>query len=84
MTVGLIAGYRQAEEIVASGMSDMVCLARGAMWDRCWAWHAAEELGAETPYAPNMDGLPSKAAGRNCSRTGRSRPADATSEGLMP
>jgi 2,4-dienoyl-CoA reductase-like NADH-dependent reductase (Old Yellow Enzyme family) len=56
MTVGLIAGYRQAEEIVASGNSDMICLARGAMWDPRWAWHAAEELGAETPYAPKMMG----------------------------
>jgi 2,4-dienoyl-CoA reductase-like NADH-dependent reductase (Old Yellow Enzyme family) len=52
MSVGLIAGARQAEEIVASGKADMVCLARGAMWDPRWAWHAAEELGAETPYAP--------------------------------
>jgi len=26
------------------------------MWDRNWAWHAAEELGAETPYAPKMMG----------------------------
>jgi len=56
MSVGLIAGYHQAEEIVASGQSDFVCLARGAMWDRNWAWHAAEELGAETPYAPKMMG----------------------------
>ena len=54
MTVGLIAGYRQAEEIVAAGKSDFICLARGAMWDPRWAWHAAEELGAETPYAPKM------------------------------
>jgi 2,4-dienoyl-CoA reductase-like NADH-dependent reductase (Old Yellow Enzyme family) len=54
MTVGLIAGYRQAEDIVASGKSDMICIARGAMWDPRWAWHAAEELGAETPYAPKM------------------------------
>ena len=54
MTVGLIAGYRQAEDIVASGKADMVCLARGAMWDPRWAWHAAEELGAETAYAPKM------------------------------
>jgi 2,4-dienoyl-CoA reductase-like NADH-dependent reductase (Old Yellow Enzyme family) len=56
MTVGLIAGYRQAEEIVASGKADMICLVRGAMWDRNWAWHAAEELGADTPYAPKMMG----------------------------
>jgi len=52
MSVGLITGARQAEEIVSSGKADMVCLARGAMWDPRWAWHAAEELGAETPYAP--------------------------------
>ena len=60
MTVGLIAGYRQAEDIVASGKADMVCLARGAMWDPRWAWHAAEELGAETPYAPKMMGCQPK------------------------
>jgi 2,4-dienoyl-CoA reductase-like NADH-dependent reductase (Old Yellow Enzyme family) len=56
MTVGLIAGYQQAEDIVASGKADMICLARGAMWDPRWAWHAAEELGADTPYAPKMMG----------------------------
>jgi 2,4-dienoyl-CoA reductase-like NADH-dependent reductase (Old Yellow Enzyme family) len=56
MTVGLIAGYQQAEDIVASGKADMICLARGAMWDPRWAWHAAEELGGETPYAPKMMG----------------------------
>jgi len=56
MTVGLIAGYQQAEEYVASGKTDLICLARGAMWDPRWAWHAAEELGAETPYAPKMMG----------------------------
>ena len=54
MTVGLIAGYQQAEDIVASGKSDFVSLARGAMWDPRWAWHAAEELGAETAYPPKM------------------------------
>jgi 2,4-dienoyl-CoA reductase-like NADH-dependent reductase (Old Yellow Enzyme family) len=52
MSVGLITGARQAEEIISSGKADMVCLARGMMWDPRWAWHAAEELGAETPYAP--------------------------------
>jgi 2,4-dienoyl-CoA reductase-like NADH-dependent reductase (Old Yellow Enzyme family) len=54
MSVGLIAGYRQAEDIIAAGKSDFICIARGAMWDPRWAWHAAEELGAETPYAPKM------------------------------
>jgi NADPH2 dehydrogenase len=54
MTVGLIADAVYAENIVAAGKADMVCLARGAMWDPRWAWHAAEELGAEAPYAPKM------------------------------
>jgi 2,4-dienoyl-CoA reductase-like NADH-dependent reductase (Old Yellow Enzyme family) len=52
ITVGLITSARQCEEIVASGKADFVCLARGAMWNPRFAWHAAEELGAEAPYAP--------------------------------
>jgi NADPH2 dehydrogenase len=52
MSVGLITTARQAEEIIASGKADLIALARGAMWDPRWAWHAAEELGAEAPYAP--------------------------------
>jgi 2,4-dienoyl-CoA reductase-like NADH-dependent reductase (Old Yellow Enzyme family) len=31
----------------------MVAIARAIMDDPRWAWHAARELGAETPYAPN-------------------------------
>jgi 2,4-dienoyl-CoA reductase-like NADH-dependent reductase (Old Yellow Enzyme family) len=52
ITVGLITSPRQCEEIIASGRADIVCLARGAMWNPRFAWHAAEELGAEAPYAP--------------------------------
>jgi 2,4-dienoyl-CoA reductase-like NADH-dependent reductase (Old Yellow Enzyme family) len=51
-SVGLIAQASQAEEIVASGKADMVAIARGAIYDPRWAWHAAEELGVETEYAP--------------------------------
>jgi NADPH2 dehydrogenase len=54
MAVGLIADYQLAEEIVASGRSDFICIGRGAMWDPRWAWHAAEALGADTAYAPKM------------------------------
>jgi hypothetical protein len=37
----------------------MICIARGAIYDPRWAWHAAEELGAEAPYAPKtMAGHP--------------------------
>jgi 2,4-dienoyl-CoA reductase-like NADH-dependent reductase (Old Yellow Enzyme family) len=59
MTVGLIAGYQQAEDIVASGQADMICIGRAAIYDPRWAWHAAEELGAEASYAPKtMAGHP--------------------------
>ena len=54
MSVGLIAGARQAEDIIAQGRADLVVLGRGVMYDPRWAWHAAEELGAETAYAPKM------------------------------
>jgi 2,4-dienoyl-CoA reductase-like NADH-dependent reductase (Old Yellow Enzyme family) len=56
MAVGLITRAQHCEEIIASGQADFVCLARGAMWDPRFAWHAAEELGAETAYAPKMMG----------------------------
>jgi 2,4-dienoyl-CoA reductase-like NADH-dependent reductase (Old Yellow Enzyme family) len=52
MSVGLITGYQQAEDIIASGKADFICMGRGMMWDPRWSWHAAEELGAEAPYAP--------------------------------
>jgi len=51
-SVGLIGTAKQAEEIIASGQADMVAIGRGAMYDPRWAWHAAEELGVETEYAP--------------------------------
>jgi 2,4-dienoyl-CoA reductase-like NADH-dependent reductase (Old Yellow Enzyme family) len=54
MSVGLITNAHQAEEIIASGKADLVVLGRGVMYDPRWAWHAAEELGAETAYAPKM------------------------------
>ncbi|HTI67297.1 MAG TPA: oxidoreductase, partial [Caulobacteraceae bacterium] len=51
-SVGLIGTAAQAEEIVASGQADMIAIGRGAIYDPRWAWHAAEELGVETEYAP--------------------------------
>lgn len=53
MAVGMVTRARQAEEIVASGRADLVAIARAMMDDPRWAWHAARELGAQTPYAPN-------------------------------
>jgi 2,4-dienoyl-CoA reductase-like NADH-dependent reductase (Old Yellow Enzyme family) len=54
MSVGLITEARLAEDIIASGRADFVALGRGIMYDPRWAWHAAEELGVEAPYAPKM------------------------------
>jgi len=56
MSVGLIGDAHQAEHIVATGQADMVAIARGAMYDPRFAWHAAEALGAETAYAPKYRG----------------------------
>ena len=52
IAVGLITGARQAEEIVASGQSDLVALARGMLYDPRWPWHAAAELGASIDAPP--------------------------------
>jgi 2,4-dienoyl-CoA reductase-like NADH-dependent reductase (Old Yellow Enzyme family) len=54
MSVGLITGAKEAEDIVASGKADMIALARGAMYDPRWPIHAAEELGVNMPYSPRM------------------------------
>ena len=51
MAVGMISHAKQAEEIIASGKADMVAIARAMMDNPHWAWQAARELGAETPYA---------------------------------
>jgi 2,4-dienoyl-CoA reductase-like NADH-dependent reductase (Old Yellow Enzyme family) len=50
MAVGMIRDPHLAEDIIASGKADLVALARGALYDTRWAWHAAETLGAEAPY----------------------------------
>jgi 2,4-dienoyl-CoA reductase-like NADH-dependent reductase (Old Yellow Enzyme family) len=54
MSVGLITSAQQSEDIIASGKADFVALGRGVLYDPRWAWHAAEELGAETDYAPKL------------------------------
>ena len=47
--VGMIAGAKQAEDIVASGKADMVAMARAFLDDPHWGWHAAYALGADVP-----------------------------------
>jgi NADPH2 dehydrogenase len=50
--VGLIAGAKQADDIVAQGKADMVALGRAFLDNPHWAWHAAQELGAEVARPP--------------------------------
>ena len=50
--VGMIAGARQAEAIVAEGKADMVAMARAFLDDPHWGWHAAETLGADVARPP--------------------------------
>ena len=53
ITVGMIVKPEQAEEIVATGQSDMVAIGRGVMDDPRWGLHAAAALG-ETPETPKQ------------------------------
>jgi 2,4-dienoyl-CoA reductase-like NADH-dependent reductase (Old Yellow Enzyme family) len=46
IAVGLITAFEQAEAIVGTGDADMIALARTALYDPRWPWHAAAELGA--------------------------------------
>ena len=45
--VGMIAGAKQAESIVAEGKADMVAMARAFLDDPHWGWRAAQTLDAE-------------------------------------
>lgn len=45
--VGMIAGAKQADAIIAEGKADMVAMARALLDDPHWGWHAAQTLGAE-------------------------------------
>jgi 2,4-dienoyl-CoA reductase-like NADH-dependent reductase (Old Yellow Enzyme family) len=46
IAVGLITEARQAEAILENGEADAIALARAALYDPRWPWHAAAQLGA--------------------------------------
>ncbi|MFA7095313.1 MAG: NADH:flavin oxidoreductase/NADH oxidase [Gammaproteobacteria bacterium] len=48
--VGLITEPTQAEQIVATGLADVVLLARELLRDPYWPLHAAEALGVDVPW----------------------------------
>ena len=53
LAVGLIADAVQAEQIVALGQADAVCLARAMLRDPYWPHHAAQTLGVKLVW-PNQ------------------------------
>lgn len=52
IAVGLITDPAQAEAIVANGDADAVAIARAALYDPRWPWHAAAALGASVKAPP--------------------------------
>ena len=50
LAVGLIGDAVQAEQIVALGQADAVCLARAMLRDPYWARHAAQALKVDFPW----------------------------------
>ena len=53
VAVGLITEPEHAESIVASGDADFIAIARGALYNPRWPWHAAAALGAQV-HAPEQ------------------------------
>lgn len=52
IAVGLITDPHQAERILADGQANAVAIARAALYDPRWPWHAAAALGATVHAAP--------------------------------
>ncbi|EFI53226.1 NADH:flavin oxidoreductase/NADH oxidase [Afipia sp. 1NLS2] len=52
IAVGLITEPKQAEEILTKGQADAIALARAALYDPRWPWHAAAELGDHVHAPP--------------------------------
>jgi 2,4-dienoyl-CoA reductase-like NADH-dependent reductase (Old Yellow Enzyme family) len=46
VAVGLITEFEQAEAIVGTGDADLIAIARAALYDPRWPWHAAAHFGA--------------------------------------
>lgn len=52
VAVGMITDYEQAEAIVGTGDADLIAIARGALYDPRWPWHAAAALGGTVKAPP--------------------------------
>src|SRR6267142_1421913 len=51
--VGMIADVDYAEEVIATGQTAMVALARAILDNPRWVWHAAERYGIKLDYPPS-------------------------------
>lgn len=52
IAVGLITEFEQAEAILVTGDADMVAIARAALYDPRWPWHAAAHFGESVSATP--------------------------------
>jgi 2,4-dienoyl-CoA reductase-like NADH-dependent reductase (Old Yellow Enzyme family) len=53
IAVGMITEFEQAEAILVTGDADLIAIARAALYDPRWPWHAAAHFGARVK-APNQ------------------------------
>lgn len=53
IAVGMITEFEQAEAILVTGDADIIAIARAALYDPRWPWHAAAHFGARVE-APNQ------------------------------
>ena len=52
VAVGMITDPHQGERILEDGHADAIAIARAALWDPRWPWHAAAALGASVKAPP--------------------------------
>ena len=52
VAVGLITEFEQAEAILAMGDADVIALARAALYDPRWPWHAAAHFNGRVTAPP--------------------------------
>ena len=55
IAVGLITDPEQAEAIIEKGDADAIAIARAALYDPRWPWHAAAALGATIAVPPQYE-----------------------------
>ncbi len=55
IAVGLITDPLEAEAILAKGDADAIAIARAALYDPRWPWHAAAALGATIAVPPQYE-----------------------------